>query len=255
MKFSIVTCTWNSVKTLGDTIDSVQSQDYPDIEHIFVDGGSTDGTLDLIAAHCPTSKVLRGIGGGISKAMNRGIEASTGDVIAHLHSDDYYLHPKVLQRVAAAMAHSGRQWLVGRTMTDRNGVLSPGGGINPAFSLSALASGRYFVPHPATFVASKVFSEVGAFDEGLKYAMDWDLWFRIARRNWPVVLDEALSAFREHAGSLSSADVHSRLKALLEEKQVRRRYWRDAPLAASVGMARYWLRTRRLRAQCDAAAG
>ena len=68
MKFTIVTCTWNSASTVLQTIRSVQQQRYADFEHVFVDGGSTDGTLEVIATECPGACVLHGVSGGISRA-------------------------------------------------------------------------------------------------------------------------------------------------------------------------------------------
>ena len=82
--FSIVTCTWNSAATLRDTLDSVSSQTCRDVEHIFVDGGSTDGTLEMIDAYQGNKRVLRDVKGGISRAMNEGIRHASGEYIAHL---------------------------------------------------------------------------------------------------------------------------------------------------------------------------
>ena len=86
--FSIVTCTRNSAATLADTLASVQAQTWPAHEHIFVDGGSSDATLDLIAAYPGAKRLLPGVTGGIGHAMNAGIAAASGDYVAHLHSDD-----------------------------------------------------------------------------------------------------------------------------------------------------------------------
>ena len=100
LKFSIVTCTRNSAATLAKTIDSVQSQTGVKIEHVFVDGASNDATLDLCRAVPGEKKTIEGVTGGISKAMNRGVAEATGDIVAHLHSDDYYFSPRVLATVA-----------------------------------------------------------------------------------------------------------------------------------------------------------
>src|SRR5512138_3071033 len=100
IKFSIVTCTWNSAAHLAQSIDSVLTQECSDIEYIFVDGGSTDGTLEMIRGVPREVRLIENVRGGISRAMNAGLEAATGDVVAHLHSDDYYAHPRVLSHVA-----------------------------------------------------------------------------------------------------------------------------------------------------------
>lgn len=225
--FSVITCTWNSAATVRDTIESVHAQAHRKVEHIFVDGGSDDGTLEIIEALCPTAIVLRNVKGGISRAMNAGIEAATGDVVSHLHSDDYYAAPDVLTVVAEQMA-GGAAWAYGKIDLLREGkVVSADYTMRP-FSLQRYAAGAVSVPHPATFVRRDAFRTVGLFDESLKYAMDIDLWFRLGARYAPTQIDRVLTVFREHPGSLSTANV---LKAREEEWRVRRRYFRQAPLA------------------------
>lgn len=214
--------------TLADTICSVQSQTHRDIEHLFVDGGSTDGTLELIARECPQARVLHGISGGISRAMNVGIEASTGEVIAHLHSDDFYADAQVLSRVAAAMQASGAKWVYGGMDTLRDGVRRPAVRRIRPFTPSRYASGRIAILHPTVFVRREVFDAVGMFDENLRYAMDIDLWLRIGPRFAPVEINATLAVFRAHAGSVSTANAPA---ARAEEWQVRRRYLARWPLA------------------------
>src|SRR3569623_1399686 len=96
LTFSIITCTWNSATYLGESIASMLAQDYPHIEFIFVDGGSTDRTLNLIPALHRPYQLIDIVRGGVSLDMNEGMRAASGVVIAHLHSDDYYQHPRVL---------------------------------------------------------------------------------------------------------------------------------------------------------------
>lgn len=243
-KISVITCTWNSEPYLADSIASVLSQDYPNIEYIFIDGGSTDGTLDRIRAINRPCKLVTGIGGGISRAMNEGIRVATGDIIAHLHSDDYYLHPQVLSRVASELEHTDRQWLVGGMVKDKNGSLVPETRNALAFSFSRLLGGKYLVPHPATFVSRALFEKVGLFDEGLRYAMDWDLWLRIGSVGQvPAEMAEPLTAFRAHQGSLSTRKIFA---ARREELKVRFRYAKYAPSAFAGYLARFFVRTGRL---------
>ena len=245
LKFSIVTCTWNSVATLGDTISSLQAQDYPHVENIFVDGGSTDGTLEMIAERCPNAIVLRDVKGGISRAMNAGVDAATGDVIAHLHSDDYYAVPDVLSRVASVFeAHPACQWVYGNIDILRNGVLHPADYPLRPFTFRRYAAGYASVPHPAVFVRREAFAAVGAFDVSLKYAMDIDLWLRLGRHCLPIQIDASLTVFREHEGSLSTAN---KLKARHEEWQVRRRYFVQVPIETMIFGLRYLRRTQRIR--------
>jgi glycosyltransferase involved in cell wall biosynthesis len=246
-RFSIVTCTWNSAATLGDTLASLQGQSCRDFEHIFVDGGSRDGTLDLLAAYVQddpgNKRILHDVGGGISRAMNQGIEAARGEIVAHLHADDYYADSEVLARVARHFDDTGAAWVVGNIQVLRNGALAPPYPMRP-FSYRAYAAGHTTIPHPATFVRRACFDQVGGFDPGLRYAMDVDLWLRLARHAPPAQLDATLAVFREHAGSISSANKR---RAREEELRVRRRHASRAPLAFAVYCMRYLKRMRALQ--------
>jgi len=242
-RFSIVTCTWNSAATLGDTLDSLRAQTCQDFEHIFVDGGSTDGTLDLLAAYPGNKRILCDIKGGISRAMNQGIEAARGSIVAHLHADDYYASPNVLERVGRCFDASGAGWVVGNIQVLRAGRLAPPYAMR-RFSYRAYVAGHATIPHPAVFVRREWFARAGMFDTSLRYAMDIDLWLRLAALAPPAMLDATLAVFREHTGSVSSAN---KLQARREEFAVRRRYCRRAPLAFAVYCLRYLKRMRALR--------
>jgi glycosyltransferase involved in cell wall biosynthesis len=243
--FSIVTCTWNSAATLADTLASVQRQTCQDLEHIFVDGGSTDATLDMLAAYPGNKRVLRDVGGGISRAMNQGIAAARGAYVAHLHSDDYYASDDVLATVAGRFAAQQVDWVFGTVQVRQGDRLVSPYPLVP-FSFRAFAAGRASVAHPAVFIRRAVFARVGVFDETLRYAMDIDLWLRLGRVAHPATIDRPLAIFREHAGSVSSAN---KIKARQEEFQVRRRYLKQAPLAFGIYCLRYLKRMHALRAE------
>lgn len=244
MRFSIVTCTWNSGATLAETIRSVRMQTHPDVEHIFVDGGSTDGTLQLIERECPRALVLRGVSGGISRAMNAGVRAATGDVVAHLHSDDFYADGQVLSRVANALQDGGAMWAFGGMDTLRDGVRQPAARRVRAYSPERYAGGGVAILHPTVFIRREVFDTLGMFDESLRYAMDIDLWLRIGPCFAPVEIDATLAVFRVHSGSLSTANSTA---ARLEEWQVRRRYLARWPMATLLCGLRHWRMAERAR--------
>ena len=244
MKFSIITCTWNSEPYLEQSIASVLAQDYPDIEYIFVDGGSTDGTLERIRSVPRPFRLIENVRGGTTHAMNEGIAATTGDVIAHLHSDDYYLHPCVLSNVAKALTSTARKWAVGGCLADYGGKLQPEPPRRWPYSYFNFLTARINIPHPAAFVRREVWQEIGVFDETIQYAQDQDLFLRIGRKFDPVVLDEDLSAIRQHSGSRAFANMR---KAQSEELRVRRKYALLHPLATALGFARLWVRQSRVR--------
>lgn len=241
LTFSIITCTWNSAAWLEASIQSVLMQDHPSIEYIFVDGGSTDGTLERIRRLDRPCTLLENVGGGISRAMNAGIEAATGDVIAHLHSDDYYLRPDVLSLVAGKLEGSHCGWLFGRTVRDVDGKLIPENYVAPRYSAKRLLRGN-FIPHPSTFVRRELMQRCGGFNPKFKYAMDYDLWLRLSQLSEPIQLDVALAAFREHAGSLSTSN---RLAAMEEDFRVRLVHAGQRPVARLEHYARYFVRRRR----------
>lgn len=241
--FSIITCTLNSEQTLRQTIDSVAGQRNSNFEHVFVDGGSTDSTLAMIRRHAVHAHVLERVDGGISSAMNRGIEAAQGDVIAHLHGDDYYLHDDVLTDVAEHFKRSGCDWLFGRIVSDIEGKLFPEGFVCPRYSLAALRRGN-FVPHPATFVKRSVFQRFGSFREDYRYAMDYEFWLRIAPSTSVVQLDRPLAAFRRHAGSASTANAQ---RALRED--FRARCAHSSLVHLPMDLARLAVRSHRLARQ------
>lgn len=214
---------------LPETIRSVQQQADAEYEHIFIDGNSTDGTLEYLKGLPGNNVILEGVGGGIARAMNEGIRAATGDVIAHMHSDDYYLGSDVFSKVLNVFDKTGCQWLFGRIMSDIDGVLTPESYTVPLYSFQRFLRGN-FIPHPATFIRRKVFDEVGVFSETLRYAMDYDQFLRIGKRYEPQQLDAHLAAFRRHDGSTTQANF---MKSFAEDFQVRRAHsnWYQLPEA------------------------
>lgn len=221
MKFTIITITYNSVSYLEETMKSVLEQDEADFEYLIIDGGSTDSTLPLVKRYAASDPRIRWVSepdSGISDAMNKGIRMARGTVIAHLHSDDYYL-PGTLQSVwNSFVKHPGAGWLVGRCrVVDGAGTLLYEPPIPVELTFRQLLY-RNLVPHPATFIKRSCFDEVGVFSENLRYAMDYDLFLRLSVRQSPLLLDRAVTAFRHHSGSLSSS---AELSAYREEYQIR----------------------------------
>lgn len=242
LRFSVITCTRNSMPHLEESIASVLIQDYPDVEYIFVDGGSTDGTLELVRSLRRPCMLIENVCGGASQAMNAGLQAATGDVIAYLHADDYYLSPDVLSTVASRLEDRKHGWLFGRAVTDIDGDLHPSASSFPAFSYKRLLR-RNFLAHPATFVRRSLMLRAGGFDTHLRYAMDYDLWLKLACLSMPAQLDAALAACREHEGNLST---RNRLTAMEEELRVRLAHLGRRPLRKALHYLRYFMRRQRV---------
>lgn len=241
-KISIITCTWNSKSFIQQTIDSVQAQSYPNIEHIFVDGGSSDGTLELIQSLQGNVKWITGVRGGIAHAMNEGVKMASGDVITHLHSDDYYLDNTVIKDVANEFLQSNASWLFGLIKSDINGELVEPSWTMPKYSYQRLLKGN-FIMHPATFVNRELFLSVGGFDPSIKYAMDYDLWLRLGCVAQPLYLKRFIAAFRRHIGSMSSANP---LLALEDDYLVRLRYLNKNPFVRAYHYLHFEVRRHRI---------
>ncbi|MGE0313850.1 MAG: glycosyltransferase [Lautropia sp.] len=209
MKFSIVTCTRNSIDWIDESIGSVDAQQGVEIERVFVDGSSTDGTLERLASFAQGRadvRLLRDVGGGIARAMNAGVEAASGDVIAHLHSDDVYLGSDALSKVAAVFAAKpDTQWVVGRCAALLDGRIEENRFETKPYSWRELVRAN-IVPHPSTFIRRPFFLASGGFSTELRYAMDYDLWLRLARESAPVQIPDYLAAFRFHDDSASTAN-------------------------------------------------
>jgi glycosyltransferase involved in cell wall biosynthesis len=205
---SIVTPCLDARPTLETALDSVRSQGYPDVEHLVVDGGSTDGSLEILAAAEGvdfTSEPDR----GLTHAKNKGIERARGQVVGQLNADDFYL-PGALPRVGKAFAdHPDALWVTGPCLiVDESGAEIR----RPISAYKNLFLRHYdyrlhlvqnFVSDPSTFVRRDAFGQIGLYDEQFRLSMDYELFLRLGQRGAPVVLTEPIAAFRLAGTSFS----------------------------------------------------
>ena len=217
MKISIITVCYNSAATIQDTIDSIASQTYPDIEHIVVDGGSQDTTMDMVRAAPRVSKYISEPDRGIYDAMNKGIAMATGEIVGTLNSDDFYMHEKVLERVAEVFSNPS----VDACYADLIYVRQE----DPA-SVVRYWQSRPFRPglfkrgwmpaHPTFFVRRKLYEELGGFDLEFKLQSDFELTMRYLElfRINSVYLPEILVKMR--VGGASNQSVRNVIKGNIE---------------------------------------
>lgn len=176
MKISVVTAVFNREDTVAQTIASVRKQSNVDIEHIVVDGASTDGTLVVLRANLDfRARLISEPDHGIYDALNKGLALATGDVLGVLHSDDFFADEQVLADVALAFNDPevdvvyGDLDYVAKENTDkviRHWVAGP-------YSRDRLAWG-WMPPHPTLFVRRRVIEQWGGFDTSFRIAADYD---------------------------------------------------------------------------------
>jgi glycosyltransferase involved in cell wall biosynthesis len=174
MKISVVTVVLNAERTLAASLKSVASQSYSGVEHLLIDGGSTDGTLSIArqyGTHLATC--ISEPDKGIYDAMNKGAPRSTGDVIAFLNADDFYASPYVIEKVAQIFQDESIEACYGdlQYVDQHNPDLILRYWQAGAFTLGKFASG-WAPPHPAFFVRRSVFFEAGGFNLRYKLAAD-----------------------------------------------------------------------------------
>jgi glycosyltransferase involved in cell wall biosynthesis len=243
---SIITAVHNGEKHLEQAMRSVFGQNYDNMEYIIVDGGSTDGTLDIIRKfEDRIDSWVSEPDRGISDAMNKGIRLANGDLIAHLHADDYYADSSVISSVCSAyLCHPHALWLTGGIdIVDGNGKILQEIPVRK-YSYKKLIRGN-FILHPATFVTRRAFEMAGYFNEEYRYAMDYDLWIRIGGIADPVPLDLQVACFRAHPESRS---IIRSDKAYHESWMIRKKHLEGHPLKTFYHFLYYTLCKRFVRA-------
>lgn len=220
-RFSIITVTYNAEAYLEETLASVDHQSFSNFEHIVWDGGSRDKTLEIVRKF-PHILLYQGKDDGIADAMNKGAEKACGEYLIHLHADDLFAHKKVLEFIDTALKqHPEVQWLYGSVGTiDEKGNKKEKESRFTHFDYKKLKKYNC-ISHPGVCISRRLFWDFRGFDPSLKYAMDYDLWLRIGKKEKPLALFSELAHFREHPQSLST----SLPKKVAEEAyMVRNRY-------------------------------
>ena len=180
MKISIITASYNSAKTIRDTLESVRCQEYRHVEHLVIDGLSTDGTLDIVREYPNISKIISEKDNGIYDAMNKGLQLASGEIIGILNSDDIYVNNQVLGHVAEIFqneqvdaCYADLQYVDGE---DTNKLIRHWKSGN--FKKNSFFYG-WMPPHPTLFLRRRVYDKVGFFNLALKNSADYELMLRI----------------------------------------------------------------------------
>lgn len=219
MKITIITVSFNSAATIRDTLQSVSAQNYHSVEHIIIDGESTDDTLNIVREFPHIARLISEKDNGIYDAMNKGVNVATGDIIGILNSDDIYANNSVLSKVAATFKSSDVSTVYG----DLQYVKSK----DTTKIIRTWRSGRYkrsafyygwMPPHPSFFVRREVYDKAGLFTTALRSAADYELMLRILLKHEfsAAYLPEVLVKMR--AGGVSNSSLRHRIRANMEDR-------------------------------------
>ena len=219
MKISIITATYNSSATLIDTLTCIRAQDHPNIEHIIVDGGSKDATLDIVRSFPHVAKLVSEKDQGIYDAMNKGIRLASGAVIGILNSDDIYADPRVLSEVAKAFGdpavmtvYADLQYVYPDDLNRIQRTWRSG-----HFKKKNFYYG-WMPPHPTFFVRKEVYDRVGLFNLTLRSAADYEIMLRILLKEGVSTHYIPRVIVKMRAGGMSNANVTNRLRANKEDR-------------------------------------
>ncbi len=210
-RITVVTPSFNQAKYIKDTIDSVLSQNYPNLEYIVIDGGSTDSTVKILKSYRKKITWISEKDRGQTHAINKGLHRATGEIMAYLNSDDIY-YPNALMQVASYYQKTHADWITGDCVViDQQGKVSPGGWLVRSYkrllmifySKTTLMLADSMLPQPSTFWSRRAWERVGDFNENYHYVMDYDYWLRMSQYYKPHDLNVVLSGFRAQPESKS----------------------------------------------------
>lgn len=214
-RITVVTPSFNQAAFLEQTIRSVLEQNYPNLEYMVLDGGSTDGSANIIRKYESRLAFWRSEkDAGQAAAINAAFGRASGDVLCWLNSDDFYL-PGALQTVGEALSGGGSRLIYGQCRffwegTSGEQLVDP-----PPYDRELLEIWDYIV-QPSAFWTRELWEKTGPLREDLHYAFDWDWWLRAGRAGVLARADALFSAYRFHSGHKSSGASALRKKEILE---------------------------------------
>lgn len=212
-KVSVITVCYNSGQTIADTLESVRTQTYPNIEHIVIDGGSRDDTMDIVARYKLSGQVISEPDNGLYDAMNKGLQVATGDIVGILNSDDFYESDDVIAEIVEAFrADEALDIVFGNVVFVHPSDL---GRVVRFYNASHFRPWKlrfgWMPPHPATFARKTVYDSYGLYRSDMKISADFEIfvrWLVRARLHYRW-LDQVIVRMR--AGGVSTGGVKSSL--------------------------------------------
>ncbi len=200
-RISVVVPSYNQGHFLPDTLKSIFRQNYPDLEVVVIDGGSTDGSVDVIRSYASRLKHWQSErDGGQSAAINAGVKHCSGELVTWLNSDDFYWGESLWVVGRAWAAYPGRGLYIGNGLRhdQRTGKSVPFLPRHMALNRAVLREGPDYLLQPSTFFLREAWEAVGGLDNDLRFCMDWDIFLRIVKRYPVVLINEFLGVSREY---------------------------------------------------------
>jgi len=236
---SIVTPSYNKGRFIEETILSVKNQTYPHIEHIVIDGGSTDGTLDILRKYSNNPIWISEPDRGQSDAVNKGWKMAKGEILAYLNADDTYMPWAVETAVKYLVEHPDVDMIYGKcNLINEDGMVT---GQYPYLSaesdLAKLICSPFIIPQPTVFFKRQVLDTTGYLDTDLHMAMDYDLWIRIGLKCKIEYIPEVLANFRVCPGTKT---VDQTYKFLDDHSRILNALFSDPELPQEVKNLKWW---------------
>ncbi len=217
ISISIITVSFNSEKTIRDTLNSISQQTYPNIEHIVIDGGSTDSTLSIVKEFPHIQKVISEKDGGVYHAMNKGLRVATGEVIGFLNSDDIYSDNFAIERIAQVFKRKN----IDSLYSDLEFFKGDTQNIVRVWNAGHIKHRRFLYgwmpPHPTFFVKKKVYEKFGVFDLAFKQSADYELMLRFLYLHGVSSYYLQGISLKMRIGGLSNATFKNRWEANRED--------------------------------------
>ena len=213
-KITIITPSLNQGNFIDATIRSVLLQEYPNLEYIIMDGGSSDNTLDILHSYSNRVKWFSEKDNGQTYAINKGLRMASGEIMAYLNADDLLL-PGSLEQVARMfMENPDAMWVTGKCRIidehDREvrRLITAYKNLYLRLHNGSLLLITDYISQPATFWRSKVYESLGPLDERFHYAMDYEYWLRLNAEFPLMTIPDYLAAFRVHSQSKNTNAGH-----------------------------------------------
>jgi glycosyltransferase involved in cell wall biosynthesis len=213
LRVSVVMPSYNQARFIKESIDSVLTQDYTAIDLHVMDGGSADGTVDILASYGDRITFVSQRDRGQSDAINQGLRCVHGDIVCWLNSDDLFTPNAIRNVVRAFDRHPDLDFVYGRGWNiDERGRILEDSSVLP-FNLWRLIHQRNFIQQPSCFFRSSLLAKVGPVNEDLHYVMDWDLWIRFAAYKG-LYIDEYLSCNRTYGNNKTQSGQFRRWREI-----------------------------------------